>query len=101
VLGSAGGSSSLAKCMSAAVELLEGRIDVVATNRVCWGSRFALATAVSHFLELNTKLEMLGSGCSVDLTEDEADALWICRVACSLPVNHLTVQGSSGGSLCR
>jgi hypothetical protein len=36
-----------------------------------------LVAAVSHFPELKTELEVLESRHSVDLTEDEAGALWI------------------------
>jgi hypothetical protein len=36
-----------------------------------------LVATMSHSLELKTELEVLGSGCSADLMEDEADALWI------------------------
>jgi hypothetical protein len=36
-----------------------------------------LVAAVSHFPKLKTELEVLGSGRSADLIEDEADALWI------------------------
>jgi hypothetical protein len=39
-----------------------------------------LATALSHFLELGAELELLGSRCNVDLTEDHVDALWTQRV---------------------
>jgi hypothetical protein len=35
-----------------------------------------LVTALSHFLELKSELELLGSRCNVDLTKDHADALW-------------------------
>jgi hypothetical protein len=35
-----------------------------------------LATALSHFLELGTELELLGSVCNADLMEDQVDALW-------------------------
>jgi hypothetical protein len=59
----------------AAAELLEGQIDAAAANEVHWGSCFALVATISHFLELMTKLEVLGSGCSADCTEDKADAL--------------------------
>jgi hypothetical protein len=31
---------------------------------------------LSHFLELKSELELLGSGRNADLTEDQADALW-------------------------
>jgi hypothetical protein len=39
-------------------------------------SHSALVATVSHFLELDVDLEVLGSGRSVELTEDEAEALW-------------------------
>jgi hypothetical protein len=77
VLGSTNGPSSLAAYMSTVAELLEGRVYAAAANGVRWGSRSALVAAVSHFLELKTELELLGSGHSVDLTEDEADTLRI------------------------
>jgi hypothetical protein len=35
-----------------------------------------LVAAVSHFLELEAELELLGSGRNVDLKEDQVDALW-------------------------
>jgi hypothetical protein len=35
-----------------------------------------LVAALSHFLELKTKLELLGSGHNADLIVDQADALW-------------------------
>jgi hypothetical protein len=58
-----------------AVELLEGRIDAVIANGVYWGTRSTLVAALSHFSELKSELELLGSGCNADLTEDQADAL--------------------------
>jgi hypothetical protein len=61
--------------MSTVAELLEGQIDTVAANVVRWGSRSALVATVSHFPELDTDLEVLGSGHSVGLTMDEVDAL--------------------------
>jgi hypothetical protein len=75
VLGRADGPSSLAASMSTAVELLKGRIDATITNGVRCGSCSMLVAAMSHFQELKTELEVLGSGCSADLIEDEADAL--------------------------
>jgi hypothetical protein len=75
VLGSADGPSSLATSMSTVAELLERWIDAMAANGVHWGSCSVLVAAMLHFLELKTKLEVLGSRCNVDLTKDEADAL--------------------------
>jgi hypothetical protein len=41
--------SSLVASLSMAVELLEVRVDTVATNGVRWGTRSALVAAQSHF----------------------------------------------------
>jgi hypothetical protein len=75
-LDNADGSSSLEESLSTAVELLEGWVDATAANGVYWGTRSMLVTALSHISELDAKLELLGSGCNVDLMEDEVDALW-------------------------
>jgi hypothetical protein len=76
--------------MCTAMELLEGRIDVAAANGVHWGSRSTLITVVLHFPELKTELEVLGSRCSTDMTEDEVDALWIrVLVASDLLASHI------------
>jgi hypothetical protein len=77
VLGSADRPSSLVASMSMAAELLEGWIDAVTANGVCWRSCSAVVVAVLHFVELKTELEVLGSGHSADLTQDKADVLWI------------------------
>jgi hypothetical protein len=60
------------------------------TNGVCWGSHSALVVAVSHFPDLDADLEVLGSGHSAGLIEDEVDALWswVCMAADSL-VSHV------------
>jgi hypothetical protein len=75
VLGGVGRPSSLVTSMSVVVDLLEGRIDAVAANWVRWGSYSALVAAMSHFTELDIDLEVLGSGCTAGLTDDEVDAL--------------------------
>jgi hypothetical protein len=54
--------SSLAVSLYMGAELHEARIDTTATNGVRWGNRSVLVAALSHFLELKTKLELLGSG---------------------------------------
>jgi hypothetical protein len=89
--------SSLAASMSMVVELLEGWIDAEAANGVRWGFSAALVASVSHFLELKSKLELLGSGRNVDLTEDEANALWI-RVCAALDslTSYVASSNSSG-----
>jgi hypothetical protein len=97
VLDNIDGSSSLAVSMSVGVELLDSQIDVAAANGVCWGSRSALVAAVSHFPELKSELELLGSGCNADLTEDEVDALWTwVRVASYLLASFVPSLAASG-----
>jgi hypothetical protein len=60
---------------SLVVKLLVDRIDDVTANGVCGGTRSELAATLSHFPELGTKLELLGSRCNAVLTEDQVDAL--------------------------
>jgi hypothetical protein len=50
------------------VELVQGWIDAVAANWVWWGTWSALVAALSHFLELKSELELLGSGPNANLT---------------------------------
>jgi hypothetical protein len=75
VLGGPTGTSSLVTSLSLAVKLIEGHINAMATNGVHWGTQSALTTALSHFLELETELELLGSECNTDLTKGLVDAL--------------------------
>jgi hypothetical protein len=86
VLENADRSSSLVASLSAAVELLEGRVDTAAANRVRWATLLALVAALSHFSELNTELELLRSGRNADMREDQVDALWtqVCVASDSL-----------------
>jgi hypothetical protein len=76
VLGGTDGSFLLEMSMSAVAKLLESWIDTATAKKVRWGSRSALVAAVSHFMELDADLEVLGSGCNAGMTEDELDALW-------------------------
>jgi hypothetical protein len=76
VLGSADGPSSLVASMSVVALLPEGRIDATTANGVYWGSYSALDDAMSHFLVLETELEVLRSRCNTNMIEDEVDALW-------------------------
>jgi hypothetical protein len=62
--------------LSSVVELIKDRVDTAAANGVRWDTQPVLAAALSHFLELGAELELLGSGCNADLTEDQVDALW-------------------------
>jgi hypothetical protein len=60
VLGNVDGPSSLAASLSMVAELLDGRMNTVATNGVRWGTRFALVAVLPHLLELKAELELLG-----------------------------------------
>jgi hypothetical protein len=77
---------------SLVVELLEGRIDAAAANGVRWGTRLALAATLSHFLELGTELELLGSGCNAVLTKDQVDALWTQARNASDLLHHTSLR---------
>jgi hypothetical protein len=86
----ANGLSSMATSLSTPVELLEGRVDATVTNKVRWGTRSALVFALSHILELDAELELLGSGRNTTLMEDQVDALWImARSALNLLASHI------------
>jgi hypothetical protein len=63
-------SSSLVASLSAVVELLKGRFDTTTAKGVSWGTRSALVATLSHFPVLEAELELLGSGCFADLTDD-------------------------------
>jgi hypothetical protein len=75
VLDGADRLSSLVASLSTVAEMLEGHVDVMAANRVCWGTQSELVVTLLHFLELEAELEVLGSGRNADLTEDQVDAL--------------------------
>jgi hypothetical protein len=75
VLKRVNGTSSLVASLSSTTEPLEECIDVMDVNGVHWGTRSTMAAALSHFPELGTDLELLGSGHNADLTEDQVDAL--------------------------
>jgi hypothetical protein len=69
-------ASSLAVSLPSVANLIKGRIDVVAANRVHWGARLALTAALSHFPELEPELELHVSRYNADLTEGRVDAFW-------------------------
>jgi hypothetical protein len=52
-------------------------VTAATANGVRWETRSVLVAALSHFSELETKLELLRSGHNTDLMEDQVDALWI------------------------
>jgi hypothetical protein len=65
---------SLAVVLSPSTELIDGRVNVVAINGVHWRAWLVLTTALSHFPERESELELLGSGYNTDLTKDEMEA---------------------------
>jgi hypothetical protein len=73
-------SSSLTVSLSTVAELLKGHADATVTNGVYWGTQLALVVALSHFLELGTKPELLRFRCNADLADDQVDSLliWVC-----------------------
>jgi hypothetical protein len=75
LLDGADGLSSLAASLSMVAKLHEGCIDATAANEVHCGTRSVLVSTLSPFLELEIKLEMLGSGHDVGLMEDRVRAL--------------------------
>jgi hypothetical protein len=70
-------ASSLPVSLSSATDLIEGRVNATATNKVHGGGGgLALTTALSHFPELEPEVELLGYGCNADLTKGQLDAHW-------------------------
>jgi hypothetical protein len=76
VLDGADGPSSLVASLSMVVELLEDRVNVVAANGVCWGTRSTLVAILLHVLEFETELELLRSRSNMNLVDDQVGALW-------------------------
>jgi hypothetical protein len=75
VLGGASRSSSLAASLAMVAEDVEEWTNTAAANGVQWGARSMLVVVLSHFPELETELELLGSGRGANLSDDQADAL--------------------------
>jgi prophage DNA circulation protein len=75
VLGVAGRSSSLVAPLATMVEEDEKWTNATTANGVRWRARSALVTVLSHFPELETEVELLGSGRGTDLSDDQSDAL--------------------------
>jgi hypothetical protein len=71
VLKGSDGMSSLARSLSSAADLIEGRVDAAVANGVHWEARLALTTTLSHFPEL----ELLGSRHNADFIEGQLDAI--------------------------
>jgi hypothetical protein len=68
-------TSSLAVALSSVAEFIDNHIDAPVANGAHWDTWSALAAALSHFPELGTELEVLGSGRNTDLREDQVNAL--------------------------
>jgi hypothetical protein len=54
----------------------EMQVRAVTLNRVWWGVRLVLTAVLSHFLELEVELDLLGFGYNADLSCDEMETLW-------------------------
>jgi hypothetical protein len=76
VLGDINELSSLVESQAEATEEAENWINTATVNGVRWGTQSILVAVLSHFPELEPKLELLGSGWDADLTDNWADALW-------------------------
>jgi hypothetical protein len=67
---------SLTVALSLTADLIEGRADATDANRVHYWACLVLTTILSHFPELDIKLELLGSEYNTDLTKDEMEVFW-------------------------
>jgi hypothetical protein len=75
VLDNVNGSSFLAMSLSTVAELVEGWVDAMAANRICWGTQSALVATLLHFSKLEAELELLGSGRNPVPMKEQVDAL--------------------------
>ena len=76
VLGASHGFSSLPAVLDSVVDVVEDRLDAMASSGVHWGTRSLLVVALSHFLELEAELGLVGSGWSAETSEAELERLW-------------------------
>jgi hypothetical protein len=67
---------SLIVALSSTVDLIEGHADAMDANRVHYWACLVLTTILSHFPELDIKLELLGSEYNANLTKDEMEVFW-------------------------
>jgi hypothetical protein len=77
-------------------EMIETRVDAATINGVQWGGgKLALTAALSHVLELEVELDLLGSGYNADLSSNEMETLWTqtCQASGSLS-SHVTPSGA-------
>jgi hypothetical protein len=56
--------------------MVEGCVDAAAANGLHWGARLALTVVLLHFPELESELELLGSGYNANLAKDGMEAFW-------------------------
>jgi hypothetical protein len=76
VLGDSSRSSSLVASLAKMAGEDKNQINTAAANGVEWGTRSMLVAVLSHFLELEPKLELLMSSRDTDTTNDQANVLW-------------------------
>jgi hypothetical protein len=74
VLGRSDEMPSPAVALSPSTELIKGHFNAAAINAVHCGAWLALTAVMSHFDELESKLELLGSWYNADLMKDEMEA---------------------------
>jgi hypothetical protein len=90
VLDNVNGPFSLAASLPMLAELLEDRVDTTAANVGRWGTQSMLVTALSHFPELESVVELLWFGRNMVWMEDRLDALWIlARLALELLASYV------------
>jgi hypothetical protein len=75
MLGGPTGTPSLEASLSLVAELIEGYVNTMASNVIHYRTWSTLTAALSHFPNLETELELLGSGRNADLMESQLDAL--------------------------
>jgi hypothetical protein len=66
--------SSLVASLSSGAGLIKDCVNVMTTKEVRSRTRLRLATALLHFPEMETELEVFGSRRYVDLMKDQVDA---------------------------
>jgi hypothetical protein len=76
ILGNTGRSSSLATSLAEVAGEVENQINKAAANGVWWGTHSSLVAVLSHFPELDPRLELLGPRRDADLSDDRVDNHW-------------------------
>jgi hypothetical protein len=65
----------------------ETQVSAATLNGVQWGARLALSAVLSHFLELEVELDLLGSSYNADLSCDKMETLWTQTRRASKPLS--------------